>query len=226
MSMGPVTTLAAVLRSGRTAPALALAGAAIGLAACGSSDEGGTIPPEDANAMLAQVDRVESNVEDGNCSLAAGAVSQLRDQVDALPAETGAETKGELFRLVDNLGELVDDPSQCEEPETGATGDTAAAPALPDMSRDTTGMGGMGDTGAPAGAAGRDTASGGNRMHPDTSGAGAGQASNERNQTESGVTDSSGHSTLGENAAKTRPDQGQPVTSKGDTINAGVDSTR
>jgi hypothetical protein len=44
------------------------------------------------------------------------------------------------------------------------------------------------------------------------------------NQTKSGVTDSSGKSTLGPNATKTRPDQGQPVTSKGDTINKGVDS--
>jgi hypothetical protein len=46
------------------------------------------------------------------------------------------------------------------------------------------------------------------------------------NQTESGVTDSSGHSTLGDSVEKTRPDQGQPVTSKGDTINAGVDSSK
>ena len=44
------------------------------------------------------------------------------------------------------------------------------------------------------------------------------------NQTESGVTDSSGRSTLPQ-AEKTRPDQGQPVTSKGDTLNQGVDST-
>jgi hypothetical protein len=43
-------------------------------------------------------------------------------------------------------------------------------------------------------------------------------------QTQSGVTDSSGQSTLGKGVEKTRPDQGQPVTSKGDTINAGVDS--
>ena len=43
-------------------------------------------------------------------------------------------------------------------------------------------------------------------------------------QTQSGVTDSSGQSTLGKDAQKTRPDQGQPVTSKGDTINPGVDS--
>ena len=45
------------------------------------------------------------------------------------------------------------------------------------------------------------------------------------NQTEAGMTDSSGQSTLGPKAEKTRPDQGQPVTAKGDTVNAGVDST-
>ena len=43
-------------------------------------------------------------------------------------------------------------------------------------------------------------------------------------QTQSGVTDSSGESTLGKDVEKTRPDQGEPVTSKGDTLNPGVDS--
>ena len=46
-----------------------------------------------------------------------------------------------------------------------------------------------------------------------------------RNQTETGMTDSTGRSTLGTEAEKTRPDQGQPVTSKGDTINPGIDSS-
>jgi hypothetical protein len=46
-----------------------------------------------------------------------------------------------------------------------------------------------------------------------------------QNQTETGMTDSTGRSTLGTEAEKTRPDQGQPVTSKGDTINPGVDSS-
>ena len=45
------------------------------------------------------------------------------------------------------------------------------------------------------------------------------------NQTESGMTDSSGQSTLGSGAEQTRPDQGQPVTAKGDTLNTGVDSS-
>jgi hypothetical protein len=47
-----------------------------------------------------------------------------------------------------------------------------------------------------------------------------------RNQTQSGNTDSTGQSTLGKGVEKTRPDQGEPVTSKGDTINPAVDSTR
>jgi hypothetical protein len=50
-------------------------------------------------------------------------------------------------------------------------------------------------------------------------------ASTDANQTESGMTDSTGQSTLGPGAEKTRPDQGQPVTSKGDTVNPGVDSS-
>lgn len=45
------------------------------------------------------------------------------------------------------------------------------------------------------------------------------------NQTESGVTDSSGQSTLGSGVEQTRPDQGQPVTAKGDTVNTAVDSS-
>ena len=45
------------------------------------------------------------------------------------------------------------------------------------------------------------------------------------NQTESGMTDSSGQSTLGSGVEQTRPDQGQPVTAKGDTLKTGVDSS-
>jgi hypothetical protein len=46
------------------------------------------------------------------------------------------------------------------------------------------------------------------------------------NQTKSGVTNTqTGKSTLGPGATRTRPDQGQPVTAKGDTVNRGVDSS-
>lgn len=63
-------------------------------------------------------------------------------------------------------------------------------------------------------------------MKRDTSRSAAG-APSAKNQTESGTTNSStGKSTLGPGVTKTRPDQGQPVTSKGDTVNPGVDSAR
>lgn len=43
---------------------------------------------------------------------------------------------------------------------------------------------------------------------------------------QSGVTDTrTGESNLGDDVTKTRPDQGQPVTSKGDTLNPAVDSS-
>jgi len=46
------------------------------------------------------------------------------------------------------------------------------------------------------------------------------------NQTKSGVTDTkTGKSTLGKGVTQTRPDQGQPVTSKGDTVSGSPDST-
>jgi hypothetical protein len=46
------------------------------------------------------------------------------------------------------------------------------------------------------------------------------------NQTKSGVTNTeTGKSTLGKGVTTTRPDQSQPVTSKGDTVRKGNDST-
>ena len=72
-----------------------------------------------------------------------------------------------------------------------------------------------------------DTAHADAEMHGDTHGTGATGASDSArgNQTKSGVTNTkTGKSTLGKGVTTTRPDQGQPTTSKGDTINAG-DST-
>lgn len=66
-----------------------------------------------------------------------------------------------------------------------------------------TGATGTGATGTGAGGAGDTTA----------------------NQSQSGVTDSrTGESTLGEGATTSTPDQGQPTTSKGDTIERGGDT--
>lgn len=108
---------------------------------------------------------------------------------------------------------------------TGAAGTGAETGSMNDTMgmRDTAGMSGMpADTGRNAMPA--DTASGGDSMR--MGGAREGSDTSARNQTQSGNTDSTGQSTLGKGVDKTRPDQGQPVTSKGDTINPGVDSAQ
>jgi hypothetical protein len=120
------------------------------------------------------------------------------------------------------------------EADTGmrATDTTSAAPGAPGLSSDTartgtrihsdTNQGGAGM----AGGMSSDTSRPGSRIHSDTNrtGAGATGAANP-NQTKSGVTDTkTGKSTLGKGVTKTRPDQGQPVTSKGDTVRSGGDS--
>lgn len=81
----------------------------------------------------------------------------------------------------------------------------------------TSGTSGMSDTGR-TDAARTGSAASGSRMRSDSAKA---------NQAENGVTNTkTGKSTLGPGVNKTRPDQGQPVTSKGDTVNPGMDSTQ
>jgi hypothetical protein len=81
-----------------------------------------------------------------------------------------------------------------------------------------------GDTSATTQGMSSDTTHADAGMH--RTGAAAGTDSAKANQTKSGVTNTkTGKSTLGKGVTKTRPDQGQPVTSKGDTISAGPDST-
>jgi hypothetical protein len=62
----------------------------------------------------------------------------------------------------------------------------------------------------------------GGAMSTDTS---TSRMSGAQNQSQSGMTDSSGKSTLGPNATKTSPTSGAPVTAKGDTLKKS-DSTK
>jgi hypothetical protein len=85
------------------------------------------------------------------------------------------------------------------------------------------------DTAGMSGGMSSDTGRTGSRMQADTGRTGGKKSSStgnaNPNQTKSGVTDTrTGESTLGEGVTKTSPDQGQPVTSKGDTLRSGGDS--
>ncbi len=126
----------------------------------------------------------------------------------------------------------------CSKGKEANTNDTstvggAVGPAVSDTSSSTGAMsGGAGmSTGTMSGGAGMssgsttssDTSSKmSSGMRGDTAGSSrsAGTKSGEpKNQTQSGMTTSKGHSTLGPNVTKTSPTAGQAVTSKGDTLN-------
>ena len=113
----------------RLAATAALAAAVLGLAACGSSDDG-TIPPDDAEAMLATLSSVQENVDNGECTSATTDATQFVETVNLLPKDVGAETKEELRAAGENLVEMTQDETKCaepgedpvEDPDTGASG--------------------------------------------------------------------------------------------------------
>lgn len=139
------------------------------------------------------------------------------------------EVEGEMDRFV-SAAALILGVAACKAGSERKTVDTAAgvvpapaaAPAAtpapvgtmqPDTSR-----GSLARPTNPAGATSPSTATGATARARDTSGA-AGTAANAKNQTQSGVTNTkTGTSTLGPGVKKTEPTQGQPVTSKGDTL--------
>jgi len=125
MSAGGANRLDPVRLKASTRLALALALAALGLAACGSGDEG-TIPRSDAEALLATLGEIEQKVQTGECSSAQTDATQFVAQVDQLPKDVGMETKEMLRRAGRNLIELTQDPEQCSEPEVPDTGATGA----------------------------------------------------------------------------------------------------
>jgi hypothetical protein len=110
--------------------ALALATLALGLGACGSGDEEGTIPQENSDALLAALAEVERNVESGDCTSATTDAQQFVGLVNDLPKEVGAGVKEDLRLAGENLVSKTQDSDQCQaadepepEPDTGATGE-------------------------------------------------------------------------------------------------------
>jgi hypothetical protein len=91
---------------------------AIALAGCGSDD--GTIPPEDADNLINQLEAVQNYVEEGECDRAEQQAEELVTAVNELPNDVDPEVAGELTKAAANLDQLASEPEQCTE--TGASG--------------------------------------------------------------------------------------------------------
>ncbi|MEO8091915.1 MAG: hypothetical protein ABI726_04310 [bacterium] len=117
-----------MLRTGRIGLALTLTVALFAVAGCASGN-GGTIPKQDAELLLQKLDAVQASIDDRDCSAAQTNISQLDGAVFVLPKAVGAETKGDLRKLVANLAQLASD--KCRGPEVGASGVQGSTPSEP-----------------------------------------------------------------------------------------------
>lgn len=113
------------LGAARAAVAVALLPAA--LAGCGGDDTPEpSIDRPTAEDLLADLQRVQDNVDNGSCLVAEDEAQDLQTSIEALPANVNADVKDALQRGALNLAELTADPDQCERdaPETTTTEET------------------------------------------------------------------------------------------------------
>ena len=96
----------------RSALSLLAAAAALGLAACGGSTEGG-IPRADADTLRQELSDVERFVERGDCDEVEGQVRQVRNAVVELPNSVDRALRENLDEGVGRLESVV--ASDCQE---------------------------------------------------------------------------------------------------------------
>jgi hypothetical protein len=101
-----------------TAAAIA---AATTLAACGDDEPEPSIPFENAQTLVATLDEVRDNVDVGSCTVATGKVQEFEDELNDLPSDVDDEVRDGLQRAALNLGRLVEEECDQDEPEEPTT---------------------------------------------------------------------------------------------------------
>src|SRR5680860_1562821 len=113
----------------RRSAAVALCGAllALGLAACGGSDDERLLPGENAAEIISNLEQVEELATNGQCASAEDAIEQIDAQVQALPATVSDELRQNLSTGLDRLREVtLDSCGIAGEGDEGAGGGAGA----------------------------------------------------------------------------------------------------
>ena len=93
--------------------------AGLALAGCGGDSEGESdIPASEAATLLGQLEEVQANVDVGSCFVAADETENLITEIEDLPDEVEADLRRALENGAEQLQVLLQDPDQCERPET------------------------------------------------------------------------------------------------------------
>jgi hypothetical protein len=114
-----LASIAAVLKVRARIAVVALAAAAAVVAGCGGDDESeGDLTADQAQTLLGQLEEVEANVEVNSCFVAADETDNLLADIQALPDDVDGDLRRALENGADHLKILLQDPEQCQRPET------------------------------------------------------------------------------------------------------------
>ncbi len=119
-----------------TSGALAVVACSLGLAACGGDEENGPIPQDAGEALISQLDEIETAVEEGQCETARTTALAFAQGVDDLPPEVSGELRDRLVEASANLEDLSQ--TQCEEVPAGASGEEGVVPQTTTTTTSTT----------------------------------------------------------------------------------------
>lgn len=90
------------------------AAVAVGLVSCGSRDEKGLLPGNNAQQILDNLDQVKADAQSGDCSSASVEVATVKDEIDALPTTVDAQLRARLSDGAQRLADVVNSPGACE----------------------------------------------------------------------------------------------------------------
>jgi hypothetical protein len=127
--MRAVNTLASMKGVRPTASLLAATACAAALIACGGDDENGPIPADQGESLIAQLDHVQEQIEQGDCVGARSTAAGVASAVEQLPEAVGGELRETLVEASSNLQALAADPDNCKPADTGASGETDTVPS-------------------------------------------------------------------------------------------------
>ena len=107
----------------------------LALAGCGSK-QSKTIPAADADSLLAGLDRVSSQFDNGACNGAQAKVADLQNAAARLPSSVDPEVKDNIAAGLSRLRALVS--RDCERSQTTTTSTTSSSSTTPTTTTTTT----------------------------------------------------------------------------------------
>jgi hypothetical protein len=120
--------------------ALILGAMTVLAAGCGDDGPDPSIPQDDATTLIAKIQEIEANVDNGSCLVAADRTDDLISDIEALPPDVNDDVKQALLNGANNLRLQLADPDKCEGRTTTTEPTTTEETSTeePTTTRDTT----------------------------------------------------------------------------------------